>query len=119
MGKASPLYNRQGDITGAIESIRDITQMKNTEVRVRESEEQFSAFMDRLPVTAFIKDDQSTTLFVNRYMKEVFGSGEWVGKPVLNLFPREAAEKMIEDDQQTLREGTGKPLNPSVEKTEN
>ena len=119
MGKASPLYNQQGEIIGAIESIRDITQMKNAEVRVRESEEQFSAFMDRLPVTAFIKDDQSTNLYVNRNMKEIFGSGDWVGKSVLELFPREAAEKMIEDDRETLREGTGKPLNHSVERTEN
>ena len=112
MGKASPLYNRQGEIIGAIESIRDITQMKNAEVRVRESEEQFSAFMDRLPVTAFIKDDQSTNLFVNRNMREIFGFGEWVGKSVRELFPREAAEKMIEDDRQTLREGYRKAIEP-------
>ncbi len=31
MGKASPLYNRQGEIVGAIESIRDITELKKAE----------------------------------------------------------------------------------------
>jgi PAS domain S-box-containing protein len=31
IGKASPLYNRQGEIVGAIESIRDITQLKEAE----------------------------------------------------------------------------------------
>jgi PAS domain S-box-containing protein len=110
MGKASPLYNRQGEIIGAIESIRDITQMKNAEERVRESEGQFSAFMDRLPVTAFIKDDHFTNLYVNRYMKEIFGSNDWVGKSVRDLFPKEAAEKMIEDDQRTLQEGYRKAI---------
>jgi PAS domain S-box-containing protein len=38
MGKASPLYNRHGEVIGAIESIRDITEHKNAEELVRESE---------------------------------------------------------------------------------
>ena len=35
MGKASPLYDRQGKITGAIESIRDITARKQEEDELR------------------------------------------------------------------------------------
>ena len=110
MGKASPLYNRQGEVVGAIESIRDITEMKKAEENLRESEEQFVAFMDHLPVTAFIKDEQFTNLFVNRHMEEIFGAKEWIGKSVRELFPKEAAEKMIEDDLQTLRDGYRKNI---------
>ncbi len=105
MGKASPLYNREGGVIGAIESIRDISEMKKAEENLRESEEQFGAFMDHLPVTAFIKDAESTNLFVNRQMVELFGEQEWIGKPVYDQFPREAAEKMIEDDRLTIRDG--------------
>jgi PAS domain S-box-containing protein len=105
MGKASPLYNRRGEIVGAIESIRDITDMKKAVERLSESEGRFAAFMDHLPVTAFIKDDRSTNLFVNRHMVEIFGEREWIGKSVFEQFPPEAAEKMVEDDQQTIREG--------------
>ncbi len=32
VGKASPLYNRQGNIIGAIETIRDITELKRAEI---------------------------------------------------------------------------------------
>ena len=105
MGKASPLYNQQGEIVGAIESIRDITEMKKAEEGLRESEGRFAAFMEHLPVTAFIKDERSTNLYVNRHMVEIFGEHDWIGKSVFEQFPREAAEKMIEDDQRTIREG--------------
>ena len=105
MAKASPLYNRQGEIVGAIESIRDITDMKKAVESLSESEGRFAAFMNHLPVTAFIKDEKSTNIFVNRHMMEIFGEREWIGKSVFEQFPREAAEKMIEDDQRTIREG--------------
>jgi PAS domain S-box-containing protein len=109
-GKASPLYNQQGEVVGAIETIRDITELKSAEESLRESEGRFAAFMEHLPVTAFIKDDQSTTLFVNRHMVEVFGGQDWIGTSVYNQFPQEAAEKMAEDDQQTLRDGYRKTI---------
>jgi PAS domain S-box-containing protein len=43
MGKASPLYDRQGTITGAIESIRDITAHKQAEDELRAAYEQIMA----------------------------------------------------------------------------
>jgi PAS domain S-box-containing protein len=116
MGKAGPLYNRQGEIVGAIESIRDITERKRAEESLRESEGRFAAFMDRLPVTAFIKDDQFTNLFVNRHMEEVFGAGEWVGRSVRDLFPEDVAEVMIEDDRRTLEEGSRRTVENLVDK---
>ena len=39
--KASPLYNAKGDIVGAIESIRDITERIHAEEKLRESEEKY------------------------------------------------------------------------------
>ncbi len=116
MGKASPLYNRQGKIGGAIESIRDITDIKKAEESLRESEERFAAFMDYLPVTAFIKDEQSTNLFINRRMVETFGEHEWIGKSVHEQFPKEAAEKMVEDDRLTIREGYRKTIEYLIDK---
>jgi PAS domain S-box-containing protein len=116
MGKASPLYNRQGEIIGAIESIRDITEMKKAEECLRESEGRFAAFMDHLPVTAFIKDEQSINLYVNRRMEEIFGEQEWIGKSVYEQFPKDAADIMVEDDRQTIREGYRKIIEYLVEK---
>ncbi|MGD0081298.1 MAG: PAS domain S-box protein [Methanoregula sp.] len=48
MGKAGPLYNRQGEIVGAIESIRDISELKNAEKEIRAANEQISAAEEEL-----------------------------------------------------------------------
>ena len=40
-GSASPLYNNQGQIVGAIESVRDISERKIAERAIQESEEKF------------------------------------------------------------------------------
>jgi prepilin-type N-terminal cleavage/methylation domain-containing protein/prepilin-type processing-associated H-X9-DG protein len=37
-GKASPLFNRKGEIVGAIETIRDITERKELEIQLRQSQ---------------------------------------------------------------------------------
>jgi PAS domain S-box-containing protein len=43
-GKASPLYDVSGNVIGAIESIRDITEQKKDESILRESEEKYRTF---------------------------------------------------------------------------
>ncbi|MDP3562998.1 MAG: PAS domain S-box protein, partial [Methanoregula sp.] len=48
LGKASPLYNSQGEIVGAIEAIRDITVQKNAEDELRAAYEQISASEEEL-----------------------------------------------------------------------
>ena len=48
MGKASPLYDRQGEIVGAIESIRDITARKQEEGQLRCSESQYRSIIENV-----------------------------------------------------------------------
>ena len=45
---ASPLYDTHGNITGAIESIRDITDRKTTEIELRAAYEQLTASEEEL-----------------------------------------------------------------------
>ncbi len=48
MGKASPLYNQKDEIIGAIEAIRDITVVKQTEDEIRAAHEQMTASDEEL-----------------------------------------------------------------------
>lgn len=48
LAKASPLYDREGQITGAIEAVRDITERKKAEDELRAAYEQISASEEEL-----------------------------------------------------------------------
>ncbi|MDD1693124.1 MAG: PAS domain S-box protein [Methanoregula sp.] len=48
LAKASPLYNREGEITGSIEAIRDITDRKKSEEELRAANEQLAASGEEL-----------------------------------------------------------------------
>lgn len=75
------------------------------EQALAESEKRFSLFMDTLPAAAFIKDEDGTTLYANRYMTDVLGATAWHGKNTHALFLPEQADKMIADDRRALEEG--------------
>lgn len=95
MGMASPLYDRQGIIVGAIESIRDITDRKRIEMelqaaceqlvasqealrlqynelarneqRIRESEKKYRDLADMLPQVVFEMDTDLILTYVNQH----------------------------------------------------
>ncbi len=45
-GKAAPLYDKDGNMVGAIETIRDITELKQKELLLLESEQKFRGVFD-------------------------------------------------------------------------
>lgn len=73
MGKASPLYNQVGEVVGAIESIRDITEKKLAEDALRESERRFRDLADMLPQVVFETDAGGTITYANRIAFDLFG----------------------------------------------
>ncbi len=54
--KASPLYNSRGEIVGAIESIRDITERKQLEELLRMNEETYRQLFATVPDAIFMFD---------------------------------------------------------------
>jgi PAS domain S-box-containing protein len=57
--KASPLYDSKGDIAGAIEPIRDITERKQLEELLRMSEEKYRQLFATVPDAIFIFDAET------------------------------------------------------------
>jgi PAS domain S-box-containing protein len=58
---ASPLYDMNGNIAGAIEVIRDISENRKTECALRESEEQYRSLFEGAPDAILLLEDTIVT----------------------------------------------------------
>ncbi len=87
--------------------IGEIVRRKRVEAALAESEKRFADFMANLPAAAFIKDRDGRVLFANRFLRELFGWNDCVGKTAFDLLPRASAERMTADDARVLSEGPG------------
>jgi len=105
-----PTFDDWGKPEGIAVLSFDITERKRAEEALRESQEQFALFMDRLPHGVFIKEEDSTVIYVNQYIKDVLGGEHWVGRDAHAAFPEhpDLAEAMMADDRNALVQGQTK-----------
>ncbi|MDD1684841.1 MAG: PAS domain S-box protein, partial [Methanoregula sp.] len=82
---ASPLYDTGGNIVGAIESIREITEWKRAEEALNESEKRFRELADMLPQAVFEADINGILKYANRFAFEIFGHSEDAFRKGLNV----------------------------------
>lgn len=85
-----------------VTSLRDITLQKLAEQALLESQVQFGKFMDYLPALVFIKDHESKMIYSNHAMDKALGASTWVNKSLFELFDKETAERIINDDKNTI-----------------
>jgi PAS domain S-box-containing protein len=84
--------------------VRDITERRQVQQDLQESQSRFALFMDHLPAAAFIKDAQSRVLYVNQYLKTHFGARDSKGAFAC-AHSAEASERIVRDDRRALTEG--------------
>ncbi len=70
---ASPLYDATGSITGAIESIRDITQRKLAEDALKESKSQLHSIITGSPIPQYVIDGNHRVLYWNDALAKYSG----------------------------------------------
>ena len=105
LGQAVPKKDQENNIVGYIGTITDITERKRAEKALHESEMRFSAFMETLPITAFIKTADHTVLYVNSEMKKRFGADDWIEKSLFDIFPQDVAKRLADADNKALKNG--------------
>ena len=106
-GKWVELHAYPTEEGGVSVFFRDITERKQMEVALRESEERFRAFMDNSPTIAWAKDEQGRHTYLNRAYEKRFGVRleDWRGKTDFELWPPEIASTFRKNDLAVLSVG--------------
>ncbi len=84
---------------------RDVTERRQTQHALRQSEERFRAFMDASTFIAFMKDPEGRFVYCNQAVRQRFNedSEDWIGKTVFDILPAAVAQTLHEHDQNVLR----------------
>jgi PAS domain S-box-containing protein len=88
---ASPQYDIRGNVIGAIESIRDITDRQKVKEALYQEQLFFDAVIDSIPGILFVLDREGRFVRSNAYVEEMLGlSAEQLnGMPVLSFVAEE------------------------------
>jgi len=91
-------------------TVEDISQRREAEAKVRDSEALYHSLVETLPQNIFRKDLQERFTFANQHFCKTLGRElkDIVGKTDFDFFPEEMAAKYQRDDRRVLE--TGKPL---------
>jgi PAS domain S-box-containing protein len=88
---ATPLYDIQGNINGAIESIRDVTDRRKAEDALKASEEKYRQVVENAHEGIWLNDQNGIITFANEKMASLLGYDveSMVGLSVFTFITRE------------------------------
>jgi PAS domain S-box-containing protein len=104
----TPLRNSKGRIVGGINMLVDITERKQAEESLRESEERFRAILRQATAGIVRKDAEGKLLFVNEAFCNMLGytESELLGKTIWQLTHNDDVEENKRLYDRTMVEGT-------------
>lgn len=101
------LYDSAGQVVGAIESIRDITERKSAETALAESRNYLDMIINTVADPIFVKDRKHRWVLLNDALCNLIGKKreELLGKSDYDFFPREEADEFWEKDERVFASG--------------
>ncbi len=104
--KASPLHDHSGNIIGAIESIRDITDKKFTEEKLRKNVAWFKALFNATSDSVILVRPDGTILDLNENaaLRRTLCAGAMRGQNIFDFLPGESVEMRRKAIDQILYE---------------
>ncbi|MEW6541000.1 MAG: PAS domain S-box protein [Bacillota bacterium] len=84
---ASPLFDQAGRLVGAIESIRDISDLKRAQEEIRTQKAYFEQLFENSPLAIVMLDDRDRIISTNRGFQSLFqySAAEVAGRPIDRL----------------------------------
>ena len=107
-GTARVLYDAEGKLAGAIESLRDVSEMKRVEMAVRESEEKYRNLFSSIRDAILVADTNREIVEYNPALIDLFGYSEMeiLRKPTHVLY---ADKHQFEELGRMLKENSANP----------
>ncbi len=102
------LYDSEGRVAGAIESIRDITERKNAENALVESRNYLDMIINTVADPIFVKDRKHRWVLLNDALCNLVGKvrEELLGKSDYDFFSKKEADEFWEKDEVVFATGT-------------
>ncbi|MFS8879863.1 PAS domain S-box protein [Synechococcus sp. H55.11] len=100
-----PIFNEQQEVIRIAGITEDITEQKEAELALQESEARLKAILDGIPFPIFVKDLQGRYLQVNQAYLQKNGKlpEEVLGKADTELFSPEEALELRKEDQRAIQ----------------
>ncbi|MEA3444318.1 MAG: PAS domain S-box protein, partial [Bacteroidota bacterium] len=113
-----PILDEDGEIELFLFTLKDVTERKQAEEALKESEEKFRAITESAIDSIFIKDINLKYIHVNPAMENLFGvsASSLIGKTDIDLFGDEIGKEVTDLDKKVLQ---GEILIDEHEKTAN
>lgn len=105
-GKASPLYDKDGNLSGAIESIRDITQRKEAAESLQANEKLFRMLVETMNEGLGVQDERGVIVYVNGMLCEILGYSrdELLGRKEIEFLDQASREKYAKESERRRQE---------------
>lgn len=103
-----PTYDDNGELTGVGTISTDVTERKQAEKALRDSENLFKSIIDNVPSTILLKDLEGRLTLVNKRFEEWYGisARAALGKTTHELFPKSFSDIVTTQDRGTAELGT-------------
>ena len=101
-----PFREANGRVAAVVTNVHDITELKELDVKLKESQVQFQAFMENIPSGIYIKDENDVHLYCNQFAAGVVERKpeDVIGSSTRDLHPPELADRLMKLDQKVLIE---------------
>jgi PAS domain S-box-containing protein len=103
----APVFDDKGTCTYLVGSVHDITERKQAEKALRESEYKYKSLIENIPGTILTIDLEGTITFVSRRTNEILGyeDSEMINMAIFNFIPEEDHQRAMESLQKGMKGG--------------
>jgi PAS domain S-box-containing protein len=103
-----PVLNAEGEVEAIAGTTRDVTDLKQTEEKLQQSERRLKSMIDQTPApTLVLMGDDLVIEQVNTSMLQLLGRGEdVVGTPLITLMPELEGQHIWEQAKRVYKEGS-------------